>query len=236
MVHGQNVMRTHLKKIASHVTGTLQHTNIGIVHSDSSFGILNANYMESLLKAYQFDAQPLQVSKQIYSNRQFNFDEIVSGFNRSKPHVIISLLTSKPTARIIQEIWKSGNHTTDFVGSEGNFFAAKQFDDGDINFYYSSAVPSLDQIEYPIVAEYLEASRAYLPDQVPNTLSLTYYINMKLLAQALEQVIIEKKNICKEAVLAALDSIKDREIGGFIGEFNRKTHVMYPLNISMLKG
>ncbi|MBM3894539.1 hypothetical protein FJ366_03005 [Candidatus Dependentiae bacterium] len=236
LIHGQNVMRMHLKKIASYVAGTLQHTNIGIVHSDSAFGILNANYIENLLKAYQSDSKSVQISKQVYSNRQFNFDEIVTELNKTKPHAVISLLTSKPTAKIIQRIWKTGNHTTDFIGTEGNFFAAKQFDDGDINFYYSSAVPGLDEIEYPIVAEYLEASRAYLPDQTPNTLSLTYYINMKLLAQAIENVIAEKKVVSKETVLTALDSIKDTHLGGFIGEFNRKTHMMYPLNVSILKG
>jgi len=236
LVHGQNILRMHLKKLSSHLAGNLQHTRIGIVHSDSSFSTLNALYVENLLKAYNRDENNMVISKHEYNNRLFNADEVALSINAARPHALLFLSTSKPTAKIIQKVWKSGNHPTDIVGSEGNFFAAQQFDGGDMNFYYSSAVPSLDQIEYPIVAEYLEASRAYLPDQVPNTLSLTYYINMKLLALAFERLIKENKIICKETVLAELDTIKDQAIGGFIGDFNRKTHTLYPLNVSILKG
>ena len=236
LVHGQNILRMHLKRLSSHLAGNLQHTRIGIVHSDSSFSTLNALYVENLLKAYNRDENNMVISKHEYNNRLFNADEVALSINNARPHALLFLSTSKPTAKIIQKVWKSGNHPTDIVGSEGNFFAAQQFDGGDMNFYYSSAVPSLDAIEYPIVSEYLEASRAYLPDQVPNTLSLTYYINMKLLALAFERIIKENKIICKETVLAELDTIKDQAIGGFIGDFNRKTHTLYPLNVSMLKG
>jgi ABC-type branched-subunit amino acid transport system substrate-binding protein len=236
LIHGQNIMRMHLKKLSSHLAENLHHTRIGIIHSDSSFSTLNALYVENLLKSYRRDENIMVISKHAYNNKLFNADEVALSINTSRPHALLFLSTSKPTAKIIQKIWKSGNHPTDIVGSEGNFFAAQQFDGGDINFHYSSAVPNIDEIEYPIVSEYLEASRAYLPDQVPNTLSLTYYINMKLLAIAFERIIKDKKIICKETVLAELDSIKNQNIGGFIGDFNRKTHALYPLNVSILKG
>lgn len=234
LIHGQTDLRMHLRKLVSHLAGELHHTKIGIVHADSAFGSLNARYAQQLFKTYNED--PIEVTTCSYNSHTADTAEALATLNKTKPHAVLFLSTSRPTAKIIKGIGEAGNYATDFVGTESNFFACQQFDNPDIKFHYSSSVPSLDRTEYPIVAEYLEASKKYLPHEKPNSLSFTYYINTKILAQAIEKVLADKNKVTKETVIAALDHIRNKDIGGFIGEFNRKTRILYPINVSIVKG
>lgn len=234
LIHGQTTTRMHIRKLVSYLASELHHTKIGIVHADSMFGLLNARYAEQLFKTYGTD--PIEVTTCSYNSHTADTTQALATLNKAQPHAILFLSTSRPTAKIIKGIGEAGNYASDFVGTEGNFFASKQFDSPDIKFQYSSSVPSLDKTEYPIVAEYLEATRKYVPGTEPSSLGLTYYINTKLLAQALETVIENDDPINKETVLVALDQIRNRNIGGFIGDFNRKTRTLYPINVSIVKG
>ena len=76
----------------------------------------------------------------------------------------------------------------------------------------------------------------YVPNAKPNSLSFTYYINTKLLAQAINIALAEQNSASKENVISALDKIRDQNIGGFVGTFNRQNRTMYPVNVGIVKG
>jgi branched-chain amino acid transport system substrate-binding protein len=234
MVHGQTTQRLHIRKLVSYLANDLHHTRIGIVHSDSSFGVMNAKYAQQLFATYTAD--PIEVTLCSYNSNTADVTDALATLNKVKPHAILFLSTSRPTAKIIKGIGEAGNYASDFVGNESNYFAPQQLDSRDIKFHYSSAVPALDQVQYPIVQEYLEASRKYTPRAMPNSLSFTYYINTKLLSLGIDAVLAEGGTVTRDTIITALDKIVNKDIGGFIGSFNRDKRTLYPINVGIVKG
>lgn len=236
LIHGQTTLKHHVQNLAAYLAGAQKHTNIGIVHSDSAFGLMNARYAQRLLETYSTQDSVVKVTNYAYNSRDAETDHIIESLNKQKPHALMLLSTGRPTTKVIKGIWNHGNYVQDFVGLESNFSVPQQFDNKTAHFRYTSAVPGLSHKEYPIVSEYLEASQTYLPGQIPSTLSLMYFINTKLLTIAIEHVLSDNKLVTKESVIAALDRIRDQDIGGFVGNFDRKTRTLYPLKISLEEG
>ena len=236
MIHGQTTLKHHIQHLASYLAGSQQHTNIGVVHSDSSFGLTSAAYAEQLLKTFSSPDVLIKTTSYRYNSRSAETDHIVEAVNKDKPHALMFLSTGRPTSKIIKGIWSHGNYVQDLVGLESNFSVPEQVDNASAHFRYTRCVPSITQTEYPIVKEYLAASRMHLPGQTPNNISLMYYINMRLLGRALEFVIKDNKAITKDSVVAALDRIRSVDLGGFIGDFDRKTRTLYPIKITLEEG
>ena len=236
LIHGQCTLKPHIQHLASYLAGCQQHTNIGIVHSDSAFGITSSRYAEQLLKTFASADVPVKVTTYPYNSRNAETEHIVEAISKDKPHALMFLSSSRPTSKIIKGIWAQGNYIQDLVGSDSNCFVPGQIDNSAAHFRYTRCVPCITQTEYPIVQQYLAASATYLKGQTPNALSLMYYINMRLLAQAFEHVIKDRKTITKDSVIAALEKIRSVDLGGFIGDFDRRTRTLYPIKISLEEG
>ncbi len=233
LINGHTTLKHHIQYLASYLAGCQQHTNIGIVHSDSAFGLVGAKYAEQLIKTFNTQDVTRKVTCFTYNSRNAETDHVVDAINTQKPHALLFLSTGRPTSKIIKGIWNQGNYVQDLVGLESNYSVPGLIDNASAHFRYTRCVPSLSQTEFPIVRDYLTASAKYLPGQTPNTLSLMYYINTRLLMQALDFVVKDKKAITKDTVVAALERIRDVDLGGFIGDFDRKTRLLYPMKISL---
>lgn len=236
MIHGQRTLKPHIQHLVSYLAGCQQHTNIGIIHSDSAFGITSSRYAEQLLKTFTTQDVTVKVTSYPYNSRDAETDHIIKAINEDKPHALMFLSSGRPTSKIVKGIWAKGNYVQDLVGLESNFSVPSQINNSDAHFRYTRCVPSITQKEYPIVQQYLAASALHLPGQTPNTLSLMYYINTRLLAQAFEHIIKDKKPITKDTAIAALEKIRNIDLGGFIGDFDRNTRTLYPIKISLEEG
>ena len=119
LVHGQTHLRQHIRKLVSYLASELHHTKVGIVFADSTFGTLNAKYAEQLFKTYT--DEPIHVTMCSYNSHTADTKEVLETLNKAKPHAILFLSTSRPTATIIKGIGEAGNYASDFVGTESNF-------------------------------------------------------------------------------------------------------------------
>jgi ABC-type branched-subunit amino acid transport system substrate-binding protein len=73
----------------------------------------------------------------------------------------------------------------------------------------------------PVVREYREALKAHAPSAELSFSSLEGFINAKVLVEALRRA---DRKLTRESLLAALDSMRDYDVGGVTVSFSAKNH------------
>jgi len=202
-----------LEKIVEHY-GTLGMTRFAIVHYDDPVGKQNLAAVERALKAHKLS--PVAVAA--IERGKEAVTASVAAVLKANPQVVIATTRYDATAEFIKRARAQGSNaqfvSTSFAGA--NALAAELGDKG-VGVLMSQVVPTPSRITIPVVREFKEAIAKVAPDKADSFTALESYIAAKTLVEGLKRA---GPNPTRAALVKALDSLHDLDVGGYTVRFS----------------
>lgn len=212
IINGPGMLEPQLEALTKYITETHRISRVAIFHADDDFSSDAAKQLNDLL--VQSYGKPAHLT----SYNRFNFDltKAVQSLISINPRLIVCVSTSTPCVRLINELFMHGVYGTMFCGIDSTFMVPHVLQSKGIQFKCSGIVPDPEQDKSLLVEQYKQDLALYCPDEKASTLSLTYYICARLLAEALERA----ENASVAAVVKYFEAIKEQSFLGFPLNFN----------------
>jgi len=198
---------------------------IAVFSQDDSFGDAGFRGVQRTLRLYGVKESDILHVR--YSRNQFDVRAAVAGISAApeRARAIVTVSTFKQTARFISEVRKNSPESlfscVSFVGTRA---LAGEFRENDPamaeGVIVTQVVPFFDA-EATGVIRYRQALAAHFPNERPSFVSLEGYIAASILVEGLKR----SRRIETEAVIDALESINDLDLGtGSLITFSPSRH------------
>lgn len=228
-INGLGLTYPQTSKLIDYIVDGLRMSKIGIFHSDGNFSKQTAN--TAIEQLSEFGINPIKTAS--YNRFTMNITSPAKKLLQSDPKVVLCLATSMPTAKLINYFFEKGHFGTMFFGIDSTLFVGDILKDKGVKFEYASSVPDPENKELAIVQEYQTNLKKYYPDESFNILSLAYYIQAKIIVEAMKTIY---GPITKEKILAEIEKMQNFDLGGFKINFDPLTRYAFGQNIIMIKG
>ena len=206
-----------LEKIVEHYT-TFGITRIAVLHYDDAVGKENFGAVDRALKSRNL--APVAVAS--VTRTQTDFTKELANVGKSSPDVVILTTLYKTSADFIKGMKKAGVGTqfvsTSFAGSTA---LANSLGADGLGVAMSQIVPSYLKRSVPVVKEYQAAMEAMLGKKEFSYTSLESYIAAKVLVEGLRRA---GPQPTREKLLAALDTVSNYDVGGYLVSFSPSNH------------
>ena len=206
-----------LEKIVEHYT-TFGIKRFAVLHFDDAVGKENYGAVERALKSRNL--APVAVAA--VTRTQTDFAKEVAAVNKANPDVVILTTLYKTSADFIKLSKKQGSGaqfvSTSFAGSSS--LASALGVDG-LGVAMAQVVPSPVRRSVPVVREYQAAMEALAGKKDFDYQSFESYIAAKVLVEGLRRA---GPQPTREKLLAALDTISNYDVGGYIVSFSPSNH------------
>jgi len=230
LINGLGLVEPQIEALIDYIVDELRLEKIAIFHSDGGFGTQNEAFATDALQ----DKGITPIARGAYNRFTMNIFKIADELMKVDPKIVLCLATSRPTTKLINRFFEMGYYGTQFVGIDSTFLVGEVMKARGAPFKYASYVPDPKLSNYKIVQEYRHDIKRFFPNkEQPNILGLAYYIHATIVAEALKEV---EGKITKEKLLTNIENMKNRDLGGFIVDFNKKNRHAYPLQTTILKG
>ncbi len=229
-INGLGLTAPQTEKLINHIVNDLSLTKIGIFHSDGDFSTQTAK--AAINQLAEFGIAPVKTAS--YNRFTMNIENTAQKLISVDPKVVLCLAASMPTTKLINYFFSKGHFGTLFFGIDSTLFVKTILKDkGDIKFEYTSSVPNPKNDKLAIVKEYQTNLKKYYPEETFNILSLAYYIQAKIIVEAIKTI---EKPITKEKIIEVIEGMKNFDLGGFEINFNPFTRYAFGQNIILIKG
>ena len=229
-VNGLGLTAPQTEKLINHIVNELSLTKIGIFHSDGDFSTQTAK--TAINQLAELGIAPVKTAS--YNRFTMNIENTAQKLISADPKVVLCLAASMPTTKLINYFFSKGHFGTLFFGIDSTLFVKTILKSkGDIKFEYTSSVPNPKNDKLAIVKEYQTSLKKYYPEETFNILSLAYYIQAKIVIEAIKTAY---KPITKEKIIKAIEDMKNFDLGGFEVNFNPLTRYAFGQNIILIKG
>ena len=206
-----------LEKIVEHYT-TFGVKRIAVLYYDDAVGKENFGAVERALKSRNL--APVAVAS--VTRTQTDFTKELATVGKSSPDVVILTTLYKTSADFIKGMKKAGVGTqfvsTSFAGSTA---LANSLGADGLGVAMSQVVPSYLKRSVPVVKEYQAAMEATLGKKEFSYTSLESYIAAKVLVEGLRRA---GPQPTREKLLAALDTVSNYDVGGYLVSFSPSNH------------
>jgi ABC-type branched-subunit amino acid transport system substrate-binding protein len=206
-----------LEKIVEHYT-TFGVKRFAVLYYDDAVGKENFGAVERALKSRNL--APAAVAS--VTRTQTDFTKELENVGKSSPDVVILTTLYKTSADFIKGLKKAGVGTqfvsTSFAGSTA---LANSLGADGLGVAMSQIVPSYLKRSIPVVKEYQAAMEATLGKKEFSYTSLESYIAAKVLVEGLRRA---GPQPTREKLLAALDTISNYDVGGYLVSFSPSNH------------
>jgi ABC-type branched-subunit amino acid transport system substrate-binding protein len=206
-----------LEKIVEHYT-TFGVKRFAVLYYDDAVGKENFGAVERALKSRNL--APAAVAS--VTRTQTDFTKELENVGKSSPDVVILTTLYKTSADFIKGLKKAGVGTqfvsTSFAGSTA---LANSLGPDGLGVAMSQIVPSYLKRSIPVVKEYQAAMEATLGKKEFSYTSLESYIAAKVLVEGLRRA---GPQPTREKLLAALDTISNYDVGGYLVSFSPSNH------------
>jgi ABC-type branched-subunit amino acid transport system substrate-binding protein len=206
-----------LEKIVEHYT-TFGVKRFAVLYYDDAVGKENFGAVERALKSRNL--APAAVAS--VTRTQTDFTKELEIVGKSSPDVVILTTLYKTSADFIKGLKKAGVGTqfvsTSFAGSTA---LANSLGPDGLGVAMSQIVPSYLKRSIPVVKEYQAAMEATLGKKEFSYTSLESYIAAKVLVEGLRRA---GPQPTREKLLAALDTISNYDVGGYLVSFSPSNH------------
>ena len=227
IINGLGLVEPQIDEIIDHIVNDLQLNKIGIFHSDSNFGIKNAEH--AIDKLNSINMQPASVAS--YNRLTMQIFKAADKLIEASPKIVLCLATSRPTAKLINRFFEKGHFATSFIGTDATFIVGEIMKMRRAQFSYASYMPDPSGSLYKIVKEYRHDIKRFSPRERPNILGLAYYIHATIITEGLKKI---EGEITKEKLLHQIESMKKFDLGGFEVDFDKSNRHAYPLQTVFL--
>jgi len=206
-----------LEKIVEHYT-TFGVKRIAVLHYDDAVGKENFAAVDRALKSRNL--APVAVAS--VTRTQTDFTKELANVGKSSPDVVILTTLYKTSADFIKGMKKAGVGTqfvsTSFAGSTA---LANSLGADGLGVAMSQIVPSYLKRSIPVVKEYQAAMEATFGKKEFSYTSLESYIAAKVLVEGLRRA---GPQPTREKLLAALDTVSNYDVGGYLVSFSPSNH------------
>lgn len=180
---------------------------IGVIYQDDAFGQAVLSGLQLALKKHNaapvgvgtFARNTLDVERGLWSVRPMN------------PGAVLIVGPYAPVAEIVKKAHATGWHpiflTVSFVGTEKFITEAGKEAEGTV---ITQVVPPYTRVDFPTVALYREALKAYYPNEQPSFVSLEGFVDAMVLVEGLKRA---GKDPTREKLITALESIQNKDVG-----------------------
>jgi len=146
-----------------------------------------------------------------------NIVQPVSKLIAQDPKVVISIGTSMPTVKLINQFFEQGYFGTRFFGIDSTFLAKEILHYKGAPLRFTSSVPDPITSQIPLAQNYRKHLTQYFPDQDHSILSFAYYASAAILCTALMQ---SHMPLANSDIITHIESLKKSSIQGFQIDFD----------------
>lgn len=208
IINGPGLLEPQLDALNKYVTNTLKLNKFALFYADDDFSTDGATYLKKTLEKNNLTV----VAAQAYDRFTMDIYNPTLNLIKENPRVVISIATSLPTAKMIDQFFVSGAFGTHFLGTESTFLVADLLRDKGVTFKFSSPVPNPKIDTLVLTQEYKNAMNSYFPSDDVTTLSFTYYICAAMIGEALRKI---SGAITTQEIIKQLESMKNIDLKGF---------------------
>lgn len=196
------------EKIVDQLT-TLGINRIAVFYQDDAFGKAGLTGVEAALAKRQ-----LKVLKTgVYDKTKNDVGEAVKAIGAADPQAVVMISTYKPTAAFVKQMRLAGKLPQFFALSVVGLKAlSAELGAEAAGIAISQVVPFPDNSTAPVVREMRQLPAAMLPAAGVTYTTLEGYIAAKVMVEALRRA---GPQLSREKLVAALESMRDFDTGGF---------------------
>jgi ABC-type branched-subunit amino acid transport system substrate-binding protein len=191
-----------------HLTKDLGLSRIAILYQDDSFGRAG---LAGVNKALERRGMQL-VSEGTYKRNTTAVKRAVLAIRKGQPEAVVMVGAYKPCAEFIKVARSIGMDPVfvniSFVGSKA--LAAELGSDGS-GVVVTQVVPFPENLEIPLVSQYVKALKASNPELDPGFVSLEGYMVGRLVVQALDRM---GQSVTRKALLSTIKEVGEFDLGG----------------------
>ena len=230
---GAEALRTPFNRNAFHVRASYFDETAEIVKQTTAIGIRrlgvfyqNDSYGKAGLEGVGRALKPLGLEPVGLGTVERNTVDVaaaVKSILAGRPDAIVQISAYKSCAAFIREARKAGFggtfYNVSFVGTKA---LADELGKDARGVVVSQVMPYPYAPITPLVGEYLAAGKASHGDKFePNYSSIEGYVAARTLAEGLRRV---GSNLTREALVTALESLRETNLGGFWVDFGSQKH------------
>ena len=219
IINALGLMNPQIDHLVDTIVEKKKLDNIAIFHADDNFSTAAATYCVQQLTKY--NSAPLLVTR--YNRYTLDLTKSLTTICNSDPRVIICISSNMPAVKIINLLFRKGFYGCSFYGIDSTFLVPSILATKGAPFSYTSTVPHPLLSSIPLSKAYRQDLARFFPDETPSILSFAYYICGRLIVEA-----INNQQSCNpQAILTALESIKNHNFYGFPINFNTKNRYLF---------
>lgn len=204
--------------LVKHLTEDLGIKKIAVFYQDDSYGQAGLTGTEVALKKRGLTL----AGKGTYQRNTVAVKTGLASIMPTIPEAVVMVGTYKPCAAFIKEAKTAGLNVVfanvSFVGTDN---LMKEFNGSGEGVVVSQVVPFPKDESVQVVKEYAGLLKKYFPNEEPGYVSLEGFITAKLFALAAEKA---GKDLTRDALLEAVESLKEFDLGGFKVTFGKDDH------------
>lgn len=206
-----------MEKVVDHYT-TFGIKRFAIVHYDDAIGKANFGAVERALKARNLSV----VAVASLQRTQTDIAKDVAKVLEANPDVVITTTLYKHAADFVKLSRKQGSGAQ-FISNSfpGSTALANALGSEGLGVAMTQVVPTVTKRSIPVVKEYQEASDKFKGKKGYSFQALESYIAMKVLVEGIRRA---GPQPTREKLLAALDTMQNYDLGGYIVNFTPTNH------------
>lgn len=220
IINGPGDLGPQIQTITQYITKTLAINHIGIFHADADFSTEGADLLEMSLKKENITI----AAHEEYNRLTLDIFNPTQRLIEKSPRLVVSISTSMPTVKMINQFFSAGCFDVIFLGTEGTFLTPKILKPRNIKFKFVSPVPDPTTSTITIAQNYKQDMSTYFPNDDLNILSFMYYLSAAALGRAIENC---QGTINKEKIIKEIENFKKFNLDGFTLDFNNNDRFLY---------
>ncbi|MGE5791527.1 MAG: ABC transporter substrate-binding protein [Bacteroidota bacterium] len=192
---------------------------VGFVHSDSETG---RKHLANVRKLADRHGVTLALAVPLPSGKDaFDPQKITAEITKHEVDAVLNHGSYAQYAEIIRTAKKHGGRAQFLAVNSGAQQMVRLLGNDSRGLIFAQVVPFPWFDATPVVREYREALKAHAPSAQLSFSSLEGFINAKVLVEALRRA---DRKLTRESLLAALESMRDYDVGGLTVSFSAKSH------------
>lgn len=229
IINGLGLLKPQVTKLVDYATNHLGIKKIAIFHADDGFSIQTQQELVQELIAHKVN--PIKIAE--YNRYTLDIATPADLLMQSDPKAVMCIATSLPTVKLVNRFFEKGHFGTVFLGIDSTLFARDILAARGIPFYFSSAVPDPRVSSIQIAQDYLADLAELNKEYEPNVLSFAYYISAAIIIDAIKNT---QEPFTKEKIIAQIEGMKDKNLNGFMVNFDAQTRHAFGNDVSIIKG
>ena len=150
-----------------------------------------------------------------------DFSPAIDKLLKAKPEVVVTITNNVPLVKIVQGMRAKGYGGRFVTSSFAGIGVIEELKKDAQGLILSEVLPNPNRVSVKVVKEHQQILKEYAPDARPNYTSLEAYVSAKVVVEAIRRA---GNNPTPEKLVAALEGMRNFDLGGYEISFSPKNH------------